>query len=291
MQFHHPGREQRPGPGGGQEWNRRAADEDCAPTEACGPGHARKFMQLDGEWIDQDDEIGCSSMWAWGEWEAQSDLIRELDQMGDPAFPRYLWEPFYARRPHGYRGLHNTDPFIFGDRFLYSNCHQRWKPKLRALQRGSVIAFGSKKGDWVLDTVLVVADSVPYSAEEAPFDWADLAPEAFLDVTGGPLAANEAGASFRLYWGATPNDPVDGMFSFFPAVQAGGDVGFKRPSIELPERYFTKTLHMGAKATLVPTTDVTRELWESLVAQVREADLLLGTHATVPERRPSQAAG
>ena len=87
------------------------------PRRRAAPGHARKFMQLDGEWIDQDDEIGCSSMWAWGEWEAQSDLIRELDQMGDPAFPRYLWEPFYARRPHGYRGLHNTDPFIFGDRF------------------------------------------------------------------------------------------------------------------------------------------------------------------------------
>ena len=116
---------------------------------------------------------------------------------------------------------------------------------------------------------------------------AGLAPQAFLDVTGGPLADNDAGASFRLYWGATPNDPVDGMFSFFPAVQAGGDAGFKRPSIELPECCFTKTLHMGAKSTPGLAPDVLRELWESLVAQVREADLLLGTHAATPERRPA----
>jgi len=286
VQFHHPGREQRPGPGGGQAWNRRAAEDGCASTEACGPGHARKFMQLRGEWIDENDSTGNGLLWAWGEWEAESELIRELKQLGDPGFPRYLWHPYYVRR-HGYRGLHNTDPFMFGERFLYSNCHQRWKPKLRDLERGSVIAIGSKRGDWVLDTVFVVSDSVEYTAGETRFDLAGLAPEAFLDVTGGPLAANEAGASFRLYWGATPSDPVDGMFSFFPAVQAGGDVGFKRPSVELPEQFFTKTLGMGAKSTPGLTTDALRELWESLVAQVRNADLLLGTHAAVPERRPA----
>ena len=285
VQFHHPGREQRPGPGGEQAWNRRAAEDGCASTETCGPGHARKFMQLRGSWIDEDDSSGTGDLWAWGEWEAESELLCELNQLGDPGFPRYLWLPYYVRRQHGYGGLHNTDPFIFGERFLYSNCHQQSRPRLRALEPGSVIVFGSKKGEWVLDTVLVVAGSAEYSAGEAPIDLAGLAPQAFLDVTGGPLADNDAGASFRLYWGATPNDPVDGMFSFFPAVQAGGDAGFKRPSIKLPECCFTNTLHMGAKSTPGLAPDVLRELWESLVAQVLEADLLLGTYAATPERR------
>lgn len=285
VQFHHPGREQRPGPGGGQEWNRRAADDGCAPTETCGPGHARKFIQLCGDWIDEDGISGTGDLWAWGEWEAESELLRELDQMGDPGFPRHLWLPYYVRRQHGYRGLHNTDPFIFGGRFLYSNCHQLWKSRLRHLSRGSVIAFGSKKGDWVLDTVLVVAGSVEYVAEAAGDSLPDWVPGAFLDVTAGPLADNDAGVSFRLYWGATPTDPVDEMFSFFPAVEAGGDMGFKRPSIELPDECFTRTLQMGAKSTPGLAPDTARQLWDSLVQQVRDANLLLGTHAAVPPRR------
>lgn len=242
-------------------------------------------MQLRGTWIDADGVSGTGDMWAWGEWEAESELLRRLNQLGDPGFPRHLWLPYYVRRQHGYRGLHNTDPFIFGERLLYSNCHQRWKSRLRTLSRGSVVAFGSKKGEWVLDTVLVVAGSVEYAAGAAPHSLPELVPEAFLDVTAGPLAANDAGASFRLYWGATPTDPVDGMFSFFPAVEAGGDAGFKRPSIELPEECFTKTLRMGAKSTPGLDADTLRELWESLVQQVRDADLLLGTRAAVPPRR------
>ena len=78
--------------------------------------------------------------------------------------PRYLWKPFYL--PKGtYASLHNTDPFIFGGCFLYSNCYQTNSLGLRNLAKGSVIAFGSKvnrEPKWALDTVLVVRDSFPY---------------------------------------------------------------------------------------------------------------------------------
>ena len=43
----------------------------------------------------------------------------------------------------------------------------------------------------VIDTVLVVADSLTYSAPEARRVLADAAPEAFLTVTCGPLVDNE----------------------------------------------------------------------------------------------------
>ena len=65
-----------------------------------------------------------------------------------------------------------------------------------------------------IDTVLVVADSLTYSAPEARRVLADAAPEAFLTVTCGPLVDNEQ-ASFRLYRGATPEDHG----SFEPSTQ------------------------------------------------------------------------
>ena len=109
--------------------------------------------------------------------------------------PEYLWRPYYVIPDAGCGGLHNTDPFIFGERFLYSNCKQLSGKRIRSLARGSVVAFGSEKaGQWVLDTVLVVADFVDYTAAQAPSALAGFVPEAFLDVTGGPLADNDRDA-------------------------------------------------------------------------------------------------
>ena len=153
-----------------------------------------------------------------------------------------------------------------------------------------MIAFGSGRKiagnrKWVLDTVLVVADSLTYSAPEARRVLADAAPEAFLTVTCGPLVDNEQ-ASFRLYRGATPEDPVGGMFSFFPAMPAHGDAGFSRPLIDLPGEYFNPRSWQAPKGVRQQrTSEELRGLWESLVGQVRRAGLLLGTHAALPEQR------
>lgn len=88
----------------------------------------------------------------------QSQLLRRLRQPDELAHPACLWLPYYVIPDDDCEGLHNTDPFIFGDQFLYSNCKQPSSLRLRSLDRGSVIAFGSRKaGRWLLDTVLVVA--------------------------------------------------------------------------------------------------------------------------------------
>ena len=222
---------------------------------------------------------------------------------------QYLWCPYYAIPDGGCEGLHNTDPFIFGERILYSNCRQPSSPRLRSLDCGSVIAFGSEKaGQWLLDTVLVVADSVDYSPAWARSDLAALVPETFLDVTGGPLQDNSGDATcapapkrpngcggrrassdpdttFRLYRGATPADRVHGMFSFFPAMPAGGDEGFPRPGVELPQLYFNPRVRQGHKQSCDLAEQALVRLWESLAAQVHDADLVLGTRAALPERR------
>ena len=281
IQFPHPGREHEPDSCGGKAWNKPPSP------------HARKFMEFFGKWIEDDGNPRNGKLRAWGEWEAESELLCELNQPYQYSlYPRYLWHPYYIPKDT-YKGLHNTDPFIFGERFLYSNCRQQSQSRtsgLAHLGRGSVIAFGSGKkiaGEWkwLLDTVFVVAGSVTYKAPEARLELAEAAPEAFLTVTGGPIADNEK-ASFRLYKGATPHQPVEGMFSFFPAMPADGDTGFPRPVVDLDRQYFTPSnlrAPKGRRSEL--TSDELRVLWKSLVAQVRKAGLVLGTHAELPERR------
>ena len=265
VQFPHPGTEHRPGPSGGRAWNTLTA------------AHARKFMQLSGEWIDTDDRTASGDLWAWGEWEPQSRLLRRLDGPEARGYPQHLWHPYYVIPDGGYRGLHNTDPFIFGERFLYSNCKQPTSPRLRSLDRGSVIAFGSsKKGRWVLDTVLVVAGFVDYQQTAVRSALAASVPETFLDVTGGPLAANSqhgkcgpaleeltgcgggrrsrngSDTALRLYWGATPQDPVHGMFSFFPGDAGGPRRGIPATMHRTPGVLFHRVAPAGPQAVLRP---------------------------------------
>ena len=269
--------------------------------------HMRKFMQLRGQWIEVDSNRQTGALHAWGEWEPESELVTTLNPAdGDSQHPRYLWRPYYVPK-NSYQGLHNTDPFIFGQRFLYSNCFQSSKPGLRQLNKGSVIAFGSSKRTdgkwrWMLDTVLVVRDFKDYNASDARIALKDWVPTTFLDVTGGPLTTDDAEQSIpgrcastperlRLYLGATPDDPVGGLFSFFPASPAGGDTGFPRPLIDLPAEYFNPAARRGPKwLRRNHTPDELRGLWDRLVAQVRDAGLVLGTHAELPEQAVDRAA-
>ena len=290
VQFPHPGGEHKSDHNGYKEWH---------PREKT---HGRKFMQFPGRWIADDDRPRCGELWAWGEWEPESRLIRRLDQpRGDRDYPRFLWHPYYVPRDD-YRGLHNTDPFIFGDCFLYSNCHQKIGSGLMRLNEGSVITFGScTMGDrgewrWWIDTVFVVANSEPYRVSGADRMLKDRTSDAFGIVTGGPLAHNrEAGCGtgrlFRLYRGATPDDPVDGMFSFFPAYPAGGKEGFPRPVIDLPSEYFNRRVRMAPKGvSRERCRDQLCAIWKTLVAQVRRAGLVLGTYAETPPQRAHTGA-
>ena len=300
VQFPHPGREHRPARGAQMiGWNERYRDRKQNP-------HKRKFMRLRGDWADEDGiKKGGGALWAWGEWEAESDLICELDVPQDDSrgpHPRYLWDPYYAIPKEGYKNLHNTDPFIFGDQFLYSNCGQTANSKrsLKCLGRGSVIAFGSGKkikGDWkwMLDTVLVVKDSIPYDPLNPCKALKDRVPKAFLDVTGGPLANNPekrpgsrvcgpGEMELRLYFGATREDPIHEMFSFFPAKPEGSGMGFPRPFIEnLPDKYFTPGNTRTPKGAAHPLSpEKLLCLWRLLVANVRRDGLVLGTRAELP---------
>ena len=252
-------------------------------------------MQFPGTWIDDNGTTQSGELWAWGEWEAESRLLCEFDQAGDRRLPARLWRPHYEPRTD-YSELHNTDPFIFGERFIYSNCRQPRGSRRSGLMHiapDSVIAFGScleREQEWVLDTVLVVRESVPYHAASMREDVADLRLEdAFMDVTGEPIMQNEsADLPLRLYVGATLEEPLEGMFSFFPAMPAEEREPFRRPHVTLPSDYFRATQSRGPMGHALGGTDLSTAtlfgLWESLVEQVRDAGLVLGTYAELPKR-------
>ena len=310
VQFPHPGTEH--DIKSGSDWNKNVNNRP----------HRRKFMQFSGKWIEEDGKKGGGDLWAWGEWEAESILKREFKDVGvyeeGSALPRYLWEPEYAVRSN-YDGLHNTDPFIFGESFLYSNCKQRTTKtnkatNLQNLERGSVIVFGSGKGvegerKWMLDTVFVVSEFVDYDPltmrmkvedkwEDLKFkdDW--IPPGAFYHVVVGPFGYKprelnsrrpETGPTHRLYRGATPDDCVDGMYSFFPTIPAKCDLPFARPFVDFGEGekcHLNPRFWQGTKGA-TKDLDVGKrvELWTKLVDCVFKRGLFLGTHGAIPERR------
>ena len=299
VQFPHPGGEHKPDSHNAIGWNKTRRNNKANP-------HKRKFMQFRGKWIDEDGNPHSGNLRAWGEWEPESEIITKFDPKdGGRHHPAYLWKPYWVPR-NTYRCLHNTDPFIFGDCFLYSNCGQSAESRkaLKQLGQGSVIAFGSGKEidgqrKWVLDTVLVVKDSFPYDPLGPIKALGGKVPDEFLAVTGGPLVAwaeelrkGSASAAcaptserLRLYRGATPQHRVDGMFSFFPAIPADGGSCFPRPVVSLDDdEYFNSSnwqAPKGAGRNLCP--DTIRNLWGSLVTQVRKDGLVLGTRADMPE--------
>jgi len=197
--------------------------------------HRRKFLQAPGRLLGRDGDVRQADVVFWGEYEAASRVTRRWPACG--ALPTVLHEPLATSPPDSPK-RQNTDPWVFGSRFLYSNCKQltpSGRPSaLQSLPRGSLVLFGSRVDSrFCLDTVLVIAGSIPYTSADAarlPVD------DVFRTATIESLAAyqhptvNLHTARFTLYFGATYDHPVEGMFSFTPALPASDDgPRFTRP--------------------------------------------------------------
>ena len=280
VQFPHPGGEHSPDHGDRKEWNptRTARGRDNP--------HGRKFLEIGGAWLESLDseEANEGKLWAWGEWEPESRVLRRFAPSSD-GLPRYLWEPTWLPKKD-YKGLHNTDPLVF-DGFYYSNCKQQSFKGLKQLGRGSVMVFGSKMGpDWVVDTVFVVADYVDHTDTDYEERLAGRAPQCFRDAVLSTYGDAGAYDSQRWYRGATYDEPVDRMFSFFPCVPAEIETPFPRPRIELPPAYFTPGLAQGVKGSSLHAAPLDKStlmaLWRSIAEQVLGQGLFLGVAATCP---------
>ena len=284
VQFLHPGGEHEPDSATYKKWNIRS--------------HKRKFLRQRG-WYVADGIIREGVIAFWTEWEPESNVVQKVV---DPIShgPHYFYEPFYAD-PESYQGLQNTDPFVFGEQFHYTGCQQRTKrgpTQLRYLSRGSVILFGSceDKQRFVLDTVLVVDHWIDHSRSNYKKALGRRISPGYSEVTISPwykesfaesksCAATMAEESWRLYFGASYEKPVDDMYSFFPCVPLeAARKGFARPVISLPQT-ITNNLLQGKRLNPQQGIEEIKALWNEVVAQVHEQALELGVYAEMPPKK------
>jgi hypothetical protein len=245
-------------------------------------------MELEGSMIMKDTRVD-TRIWAWGEWEAEARVLRPLHQP-NPTFPANVWTPYWRERST-YKRCHNTDPYIF-DGFYYTDCKQGRSRALEGLKHlgiGSIIVFGSLLySEWTLDTVFVVKDFMDHDRHTYNIRLANLVPGSFWSLTLEPTYQLPGDRrQRRLYIGATYDDPIDGMFSFFPCAAAGEGVGFPRPPIVLPKQHFNSRLGQGAKGhrmdSAAPAPAELRGLWTALKDQVESRGLNLGIGARSPK--------
>jgi hypothetical protein len=245
--------------------------------------HKRTFLQSRGTYRESPEGPERHGDVAfWGEWEAAVEGIRPLRQV--PRGPAWLCRPdLRGAKPETDEGIppQNTDPYVWGDAIRYTFCRQPRSKKLRALGRGSLVLFGSGLGEgFVLDTVLVVREWIEHRRLD---DVAGAVDDAFRRWTLEPMYGwGENKETYRLYLGATPEEPVDGMFSFVPCrpVEEGLEPGFARPVLEL-DGLLNPNLRMAARVVDVGLEGA-RAAWEDVVRQVLECDLALATRLELP---------
>lgn len=267
VQFPHPGGEHRP-------------KTDVMPWNV--GSHRRKFMVADGHYRDSGGSSAYGKIVFWGEWEAQSRVVRRWSRQD--ALPTVLHEPFLGEPPEA-DFYQNTDPWVFGECFHYSNCKQvtnkaRTITAMQRLTVGSLILFGSGVEDhFVLDTALVISRSQgSYMPANHDLDVSDEFQRATIDPLIPPDDAVDP-LPLTLYDGATPEQPLEGMFSFTPCLPYDDDgPRFARPHIELPGIINPQSKQSASGAKSPRTIGEVRDAWKRVVAQVEAQDLLLGTN-------------
>ena len=229
IQFMHPGSERQPS----RLRGRLVPDSEpgyyhCRWAEET---HARKFLSVPGRYYDeamkQESPMQNLRVWCEAEWDTRA---RKLDPTSAAA-PR--WEhSFLPARPKLPADGINTDPYIFGKQFVFTNCRQDTHPSLQNLNAGDMILFGSlkhlngeKRFSFLLDTVFIVSPESTFLDDlpSAPFksclsDWYH---QAVLAPLRSPCSLNKKSCvkydyNYRLYLGASSKRTFNGMFSFAP---------------------------------------------------------------------------
>ena len=276
VQFTHPGPEHghdRNNPGI-KSWN-------------TGP-HKRKFLLSKGTYVDKYDSVSSGQITFWGEWEPPSTVQALTQPQKNPLYPKWLHRPYLPSKIpspinqstscggcHG-GSYQNTDPFVFGSCFKYFVC-QQYRPstmnptKLAKLDKGSIVIFGSKgqqDGEpfFQIDTVFVVGGYLDYDTRYADALIDERVPKTYREIVykmGFPEPTQQS-LKLRLYFGATLQNPIHGMYSFVPAKPFSGErIGFPRIRIK-DKPYITKNLSQGYKMTGINSLTEGNEIWKEL---------------------------
>ena len=262
--------------------------------------HHRKYIRNLGQYLEQ-EEPKTAELDFWGEWEPPSRVIRVQSPI--PNGPRIICEPYLDVPREFPRGEWlNTDPFVFGGSFLYTLCQQRRfkgtrETSLRRLRVGSIVLFGSCIGEsFCLDTLLVVQRSIDHDRHHPPISGLDVLSDHFLTATISPMYGRKISRDdlgkviplvkdnprFRLYIGATFENQVDGMHSFFPCITSGSrPSGFARPRIQLPG-VISDRKNQGYAIHQQDSPTKLFALWQCVKDQVVGQGLMLGVATDLP---------
>jgi hypothetical protein len=248
--------------------------------------HDRKYMVSRGALLDaaagrdhRDVPIAF-----WGEWEGPS-LYWKIDSPGKP-LPSVVHAAFRPReRPSG--PVQNTDPMVFGDAFIYSNCMQAHYRVLRSLTPGSIVLFGRYSRvagipAFSLDTCLVV--NRMQRITPAPFD-DTYGSDLLEDAVVRPLYTEGARDDLTVYFGRGKG-AHDEAFSFVPAQLMDVDPPlFARPELRptgVLDGIVASGNMQGIKATWNLSAGDRDAIWQEVADQVAAQGCGLGYYALDP---------
>lgn len=253
----------------GAEWTSRL-DRGVAPWALVDAGHTRRYLQAPGQFLRKlDGPLEDGPIGFWGEYEAPTAFER-LAHKPAPGLPEFVQTPVPLAQVQRPVGALNTDPLVLGSYWVYSNCQQRSRPSLRRLGRGDVIIFGSLKRSYVIDTVFVVAEAIRFVGGQARGTVGDRVPQYAHYLVLDLLWPGD----YTLYLGATYEKPVDGRFSFVPAVPAAErPAGFARPA--------APPSLQSRQGQGIKIIDGSHDHWRALAQAVVGQGLCLGVSASL----------
>lgn len=245
--------------------------------------HHRKFLHAKtGSYVTPSGQRQDGCFTFWGEWEHESSILLPAYFPKGKGWPRQLHTALPPKPPangivanpcttgcaqNSASGVLSTDPFVFCEPMLYLHCQITKNGQLNTLNPGDIVVFGSRlNGQFVVDTVFVIADrvSVNDSALCKLFVQANDA-----HFTTAPL----------VYRGATFAAPVDGMFSFFPALPCtaeGTPQAFQRPTLTLNATLINENMRQGHR---ISPTNTNKDVWQKIVDEIRQQGNVLGLRA------------
>lgn len=191
--------------------------------------------------------------------------------------------------------VQNTDPMVFGDAVIYSNCLQHAYASLRTLAAGSIVLFGrhsreARQPSFSLDTCLVI-DRVE-ALGPLPFDAETYGEDILTDAVLSPLYTEGAVGDLAVYSGRMRAVEDGSPFSFFPARRFDDpDPLFARPQI-VPtgplEGVISPENMQGIKGATVSPAE-RDAIWQEVTRQVVAHGCALGYRAVPPPLAASHA--
>lgn len=272
----------------------------------CKENHYRRFMKVRGNYFDGNKSVEDKEIFFWGEWEARA----SVKEIYSSIKPRYIYTPNYSiiedqNWANNFTSSinsrrHNTDPFVFGDKFFYANCKQGiGSDLLKNIPKDSIIVFGNNYNEntctYDIDTLLVIEEGTLYTPKNLVMEYIrqqknyeimfkkHIITKEFIEISTLPLfyySKNLRNREYKLYPCKTYSKNSQSYYSFFPCSNYQV---FNIPRIHFSNQcHFTK-IKKGVHSVALGTAQLQNE-WNLIVKQIiNEHGLKLGVYATSPQ--------